>query len=74
MQMNIRASIKIDERQLKKEIQLEIQRKVNKAIPKIQSEINNRLPALLKKHFSANIQPIVGNDFYALGVPSINDD
>ena len=51
--MNIRASIKIDERQLQKEIQLELQRKVNKAIPKIQTELNNRLPALLKKHFDA---------------------
>jgi len=72
--MNIRASIKIDERQFKKEIQLELQRKVNKAIPKIQTELNNRFPALLKKHFSANVQPITGDDFYALGVPTINDD
>ena len=72
--MNIRANIKIDGRQLKKEIQLELQRKVNKAIPKIQTELNSRLPALLKKHFAANVQPITGNDFYALGVPTINDD
>ena len=72
--MNIRANIKIDERKLKKEIQLEIQRKVNNSIPRIQAELNSRLPALLKKHFAANVQPITGNDFYALGVPTINDD
>ena len=72
--MNIKASIKIDERQVQAEMLKEIKRIVNNSIPRIQVEINSRLPALLKKHFAANVQPITGNDFYALGVPTINDD
>jgi hypothetical protein len=72
--MNIRASIKIDEKQFKAEMLKEIKRIVNNSIPRIQAELNLRLPALLKKHFTADVQPITGNDFYALGVPTINDD
>ena len=72
--MNIRANIEIDKRQFQVEMLKEIKRIVNNSIPRIQAELNSRLPALLKKHFAANVQPITGNDFYALGVPTINDD
>ena len=72
--MNIQASLKINQQELKRELEKEIKRVVYQSIPKVENELNQKLPAVLKKHLSSNVQPITGNDYYALGVPTINDD
>ena len=72
--MNIQASLKIDQKQLEKELAKEVSRLVKRSIPAIQKNLNQQLPALIKKHLTANVQPVTANDYYAIGVPTINQD
>ena len=69
--MNFR--IKIDERELKRQLKQEITRKVQSVLPKLQQTVSDRLEQVLFQRFVSGVPTISGQDFYELGVPDIND-
>ena len=69
--MNFR--IKIDERELKRQLKQEITRKVHSVLPKLQQTVSDRLEQVLFQRFVSGVPTVSGQDFYELGVPDIND-
>lgn len=69
--MNIK--LNINQKELEKAILNEVKKKVVSSIPRIANSINNQLPALIKRHLTAGVAPITGNDFYEIGVPDVNE-
>ena len=65
--------IKLDERELKRQIKLEILNKVQKHIPKIQQAVSGRLEKVLFQRLNSGVPVVSGQDLYEIGIPDIND-
>ena len=65
--------IKLDERELKRQIKLEILNKVQKHIPKIQQAVSGHLEKVLFQRLNSGVPVVSGQDLYEIGIPDIND-
>lgn len=65
--------LKINEAELRREIQKELKATIHRSIPRLRNALNNQLPKLIHKHLSANVPQITGDDYHQLGVPDVNE-
>ena len=65
--------IKLDERELKRQIKLEILNKVQTHIPKIQQAVSGSLEKVLFQRLNSGVPVVSGQDLYEIGIPDIND-
>jgi len=65
--------IKIDEKELNRQIKQEIIKTVHRYIPQIQQSVSRRLEQVLFQRLISGVPTVSGQDFYELGIPDIND-
>ena len=63
--------IKIDERQLQKELMNEIRRKITSSIPAIQTALSSKLEKVLFERLISGLQTISPEDLAEIGTPDI---
>ena len=63
--------IKIDERQLQKELKNEIRRKITSSIPAIQTALSSKLEKVLFERLISGLQTISPKDLAEIGTPDI---
>ena len=63
--------IKIDERQLRKELMNEIRRKITSSIPAIQTALSSKLEKVLFERLISGLQTISPKDLAEIGTPDI---
>ena len=65
--------IKIDAKQISKDMYKEIFNKIKKAAPKIQKSLNTKIEEIVFQRLVSSVPTITGRDYYEIGVPDINE-
>ena len=66
-------NIKIDVKQVSKDIYKDIFNKIKKAAPKIQRVLNSKIEDIVFQRLVSSVPTITGRDYYEMGVPDINE-